>query len=284
MARWQCWPRSWRHGSKGSSSRLAGLRLPQVGAGSLRRRLHSGARRRAPPAGILLILRVSQGRIGDVRRLAVALRPGPRSLARLSCAEDLGHAQGLRQPNAIGAVISRTCELARYLESRILASPELELMASVELNIVCFRYRFATAAGSASDELSDQLNREIVISCKNRARSRPRQLSFDGRLGDPRGHREPSDQPRRNGHPGREDAGRRPGTAAALRALGRPGPRQWQPWLERDARRRSAYSTAMRKLRTRPSESSRSPALTPAEPQPGRGRPYSESGRYAEGC
>lgn len=63
--------------------------------------------------------------------------------------------------DAIGAVISHTCELAKYLESRINASPELELMASVELNIVCFRYRFRSP--SMTDELADQLNRKIVI-------------------------------------------------------------------------------------------------------------------------
>jgi aromatic-L-amino-acid/L-tryptophan decarboxylase len=40
--------------------------------------------------------------------------------------------------DALGVVISRTCELARYLESRILETAELELMAPVELNIVCF--------------------------------------------------------------------------------------------------------------------------------------------------
>ena len=56
---------------------------------------------------------------------------------------------------AIAAAIDRTCELARYLESRILDWPELELMAAVELNIVCFRYR-------GPEELADQLNREIV--------------------------------------------------------------------------------------------------------------------------
>jgi aromatic-L-amino-acid/L-tryptophan decarboxylase len=59
---------------------------------------------------------------------------------------------------AIGAAISRSCELARYLESRIAAAPELELMASVELNIVCFRHRFA-----AAEERCNQLNRTIVI-------------------------------------------------------------------------------------------------------------------------
>jgi aromatic-L-amino-acid/L-tryptophan decarboxylase len=56
--------------------------------------------------------------------------------------------------NALGAVISRTCELARYLESRIIETPELELMAPVELNIVCFRYRALEA---------DRVNETIVI-------------------------------------------------------------------------------------------------------------------------
>jgi glutamate/tyrosine decarboxylase-like PLP-dependent enzyme/glutathione synthase/RimK-type ligase-like ATP-grasp enzyme len=42
---------------------------------------------------------------------------------------------------ALGASIARTCELARYLENRIVQTPELELAAPVELNMVCFRYR-----------------------------------------------------------------------------------------------------------------------------------------------
>ncbi len=54
----------------------------------------------------------------------------------------------------LGAAISRSCALARYLEERITATPELELMAPVELNIVCFRYR-------AED--SDKVNAEIAI-------------------------------------------------------------------------------------------------------------------------
>jgi glutamate/tyrosine decarboxylase-like PLP-dependent enzyme len=56
--------------------------------------------------------------------------------------------------DAIGAVISRTCALARDLESRVLATPELELLAPVALNIVCFRYR---------GEDPDHLNARIVI-------------------------------------------------------------------------------------------------------------------------
>jgi glutamate/tyrosine decarboxylase-like PLP-dependent enzyme len=42
--------------------------------------------------------------------------------------------------DAIGAVISRTCMLARCLEGKVIATPKLELLAPVALNIVCFRY------------------------------------------------------------------------------------------------------------------------------------------------
>jgi aromatic-L-amino-acid decarboxylase len=56
--------------------------------------------------------------------------------------------------DAIGEVISRTCALARYFERRIKATPELELLAPVELSIVCFRYRGPD---------SNRLNSEIVI-------------------------------------------------------------------------------------------------------------------------
>jgi glutamate/tyrosine decarboxylase-like PLP-dependent enzyme len=59
----------------------------------------------------------------------------------------------------LGTAISRSCALARYLEARINATPELELMAPVELNIVCFRYR----AKGSSPENSDQINEEIAV-------------------------------------------------------------------------------------------------------------------------
>ena len=54
----------------------------------------------------------------------------------------------------LGAVIARTCAVAGYLESRILAEPRLELLAPVQLNIVCFRYRAADA---------NKVNGDIVI-------------------------------------------------------------------------------------------------------------------------
>lgn len=84
--------------------------------------------------------------------------------------------------DAIGAVISRTCELARYLESRIAASPELELMASVELNIVCFRYRFSNSVDQESDEISNELNRQIVIQLHESGEVAPSTTLIRGRL------------------------------------------------------------------------------------------------------
>jgi glutamate/tyrosine decarboxylase-like PLP-dependent enzyme len=59
----------------------------------------------------------------------------------------------------LGESISRCCALARYLECCIIAAPELELMAPVELNIVCFRYR----AQNANPEKANQLNAKIVV-------------------------------------------------------------------------------------------------------------------------
>ncbi len=53
----------------------------------------------------------------------------------------------------IGGAISETCAIARHLEACIAARPELELMAPVQLNIVCFRYR-------ADD--ADRVNARIV--------------------------------------------------------------------------------------------------------------------------
>jgi len=73
----------------------------------------------------------------------------------------------------LGASISRTCELARYLERRVRETPELELMAPVELNIVCFRYR-------AED--SDTLNEKIVIELQESGIVAPSTTWIDGRL------------------------------------------------------------------------------------------------------
>jgi aromatic-L-amino-acid decarboxylase len=55
----------------------------------------------------------------------------------------------------LGAIITRTCALAGYLETRVLAEPRLELLAPVQLNIVCFRYRAADANRVNGDIVAD---------------------------------------------------------------------------------------------------------------------------------
>ena len=74
---------------------------------------------------------------------------------------------------AMGAAISRTCRLARYLESRIANTCELELLAPVELNVVCFRYR-------AHD--SNRVNARIVVALQESGMVAPSTTTIDGQL------------------------------------------------------------------------------------------------------
>lgn len=73
----------------------------------------------------------------------------------------------------LGAMIARTCALARCLEAKIAAEPKLELLAPVQLNIVCFRYR-------ADD--ADRVNAEIVASLHESGIAAPSTTMLDGRL------------------------------------------------------------------------------------------------------
>ncbi len=78
----------------------------------------------------------------------------------------------------LGRSIARTCELARYLGRRIEALPELELLAPVSLNIVCFRYRCPglDAAGA------DRVNAEIVIALQESGIAAPSTTTVAGHL------------------------------------------------------------------------------------------------------
>jgi len=53
--------------------------------------------------------------------------------------------------DAIGAIVAQTCALARDLAGQVEAHPELELMAPVGFNIVCFGYRGGDNAAIAAD-------------------------------------------------------------------------------------------------------------------------------------
>jgi aromatic-L-amino-acid/L-tryptophan decarboxylase len=62
--------------------------------------------------------------------------------------------------DALGASIARTCELATSLASRVRAADDLELLAPVALNVVCFRYRPAAVDDEA---VLDDLNEAIAV-------------------------------------------------------------------------------------------------------------------------
>lgn len=73
----------------------------------------------------------------------------------------------------IGASISQCCRLARYLRELVEASPELELLAPVALNIVCFRFVCLDA---------DRINREIVADLHEAGVAAPSTTVIDGKL------------------------------------------------------------------------------------------------------
>lgn len=73
----------------------------------------------------------------------------------------------------LGQMMAGTCQLAAYLRQQVEAHPELELMAPVTLNIVCFRYRSANA---------DQVNRDIVVALHEAGISAPSTTKIDGHL------------------------------------------------------------------------------------------------------
>jgi aromatic-L-amino-acid/L-tryptophan decarboxylase len=73
----------------------------------------------------------------------------------------------------LGGVITRCCALARYLEGRILAEPRLQMMAPVQLNIVCFRYRTDDAG---------ELNGDIVADIQESGIAAPSTTMLDGQL------------------------------------------------------------------------------------------------------
>ncbi|HSY56697.1 MAG TPA: aspartate aminotransferase family protein [Bradyrhizobium sp.] len=137
-------------------------------------------------AGFLLV-RDSQRHLDAFAAPAVYLRRETRGLAAGSpwpC--DLGPdlSRGFRAlktwftlkaygTEKLGAMIERTCALARYLEAKVSAEPRLELLAPAQLNIVCFRYR----AGE-----SDQINGAIVADIQEAGIAAPSTTTLDGKL------------------------------------------------------------------------------------------------------
>jgi glutamate/tyrosine decarboxylase-like PLP-dependent enzyme len=77
---------------------------------------------------------------------------------------------------AMGEAIAATCRAARALGARVDAEPELERLAPVTLNIVCFRFR------AEAPSKSDALNAEIVARLQESGRFAPSTTTLDGRL------------------------------------------------------------------------------------------------------
>jgi aromatic-L-amino-acid/L-tryptophan decarboxylase len=75
--------------------------------------------------------------------------------------------------DALGAAIVHSCALARDLERRVAATPPLELLAPVALNIVCFRYACADA---------DRVNRAIVADLQEAGEVAPSLTLIDGKV------------------------------------------------------------------------------------------------------
>lgn len=76
-----------------------------------------------------------------------------------------------------GRLIEQNIEQARYLASLVEAEPELELLAPVPLNIVCFRYSKA----DAGDEELNALNRELLILLQESGVAVPSHTILNGR-------------------------------------------------------------------------------------------------------
>lgn len=73
----------------------------------------------------------------------------------------------------LGAVMERTCRLARHLQARVEAEPRLELLAPAVLNIVCFRHR---------GESPDPLNTRIVNDLHESGLAAPSTTTLHGQL------------------------------------------------------------------------------------------------------
>jgi aromatic-L-amino-acid decarboxylase len=76
-----------------------------------------------------------------------------------------------------GRLIQQNIDQAHYLAERINAAPELELMAPVTLNAVCFRYFRA----GLDDTTLDELNKQIEVELQERGVAMPSVTTIRGR-------------------------------------------------------------------------------------------------------
>jgi aromatic-L-amino-acid decarboxylase len=81
-----------------------------------------------------------------------------------------------------GRLISQNAAQARYLAELVEASPELELVAPVDLNIVCFRFNPGAGSGRAGDDDAlNALNQEILLRLHESGLAAPSYTTLRGR-------------------------------------------------------------------------------------------------------
>ena len=78
----------------------------------------------------------------------------------------------------IGAAISRNVAQARYLEQLIAAHDDLELLAPVSLNLVCFR----VVRGSLTDDEHNALNEEVLLRIQESGSAVPSHTLIEGKF------------------------------------------------------------------------------------------------------
>ena len=76
----------------------------------------------------------------------------------------------------LGRMISHTCALAQYLKQRIEREAQLELLAPVNLNIVCFRY------ADVAPPWLDELNAELLIALQESGLAAPSSTRVGGQF------------------------------------------------------------------------------------------------------
>jgi glutamate/tyrosine decarboxylase-like PLP-dependent enzyme len=84
-----------------------------------------------------------------------------------------------------GELIARQCALARAFGDRVAATPPLELLTPVSLNIVCFRYvppRTPGAPDEVDERRFDELNARLAIELQERGLAVPSTTRVDGKL------------------------------------------------------------------------------------------------------
>ncbi len=78
---------------------------------------------------------------------------------------------------AVARLIEQNVEQARHLASLVEAHPELELLAPVPLNVVCFRY----APAGVPEAVLDGVNREVLLRLQERGIAVPSGTTVGGR-------------------------------------------------------------------------------------------------------